>query len=201
MTMSLGKPSKQHKIIYLLDINKDMTDAWYTYFKDAPNVKIINDYFSDFMDEHPEVEGIVTPANSFGLMDGGYDKAIIDYLGQQAQTEVLIMIDIAYQGYQPVGTCLNVPFNNYAILHTPTMRTPEVIIDRRVVYDCMRSCLLESLKAGHDYIVVPAFGGLTGGVPHDEIARLMFLAYTEVYNKRDGGSWGYARYLANELRS
>lgn len=200
MSISLGKPSKPHKIIYLLDINKTMTDAWYKYFNGALNVKIVNDYFSNFMNEHPEVEGIVSPANSFGLMDGGYDKAIIDYLGKAAQTNVLTILDAVYSGYQPIGTCLSVPFYKYTILHTPTMRTPEQIVDKRVIYDCMRSCLLESLKARHDYIVIPAFGGLTGGVPYDEIARLMFLAYTEVYNKRDTTDWGYAKYIANELR-
>ena len=95
--------------IYLLDINKEMTDAWQKYF-DLSNVEIINDEFTTFMNKHPDIEAIVSPANSFGLMDGGYDKAIIDYLGERAQTNVFTMLNAVYNGYQPIGTCLSVPF-------------------------------------------------------------------------------------------
>ncbi len=186
--------------IYLLDINKDMTDAWCKYFKDIEGVEIVNDYFANFMDEHPEITGIVSPANSFGLMDGGYDKAIIDYLGERAQTNVLTMLDAVYKGYQPIGTCLPIPFGKYTILHTPTMRTPEIIVDHRVIYDCMRSCLLKAIESKCEFVVIPAFGGLTGKVPYDTIARMMFLAYQQLCNKPREIGWGYACYIAKELK-
>ena len=73
--------------IYLLDINKEMTDAWHSYF-DLPNIEIINAEFATFMSTHLDVDTIVSPANSFGLMDGGYDKAIIDYFGKTLQHTV-----------------------------------------------------------------------------------------------------------------
>ena len=186
--------------IYLLDINKEMTDAWHKYFKGIGDIEIVNDYFSNFMNHHPEIDGIVSPANSFGLMDGGYDKAIIDYLGERAQTNILTMLDAVYDGYQPIGTCLSVPFDKYIILHTPTMRTPEVIVDHRVIFDCMRSCLLEASKQKCKSIVIPAFGGLTGRVPYDTIARMMFFAYKQAHNKPAEINWGYACYIAKELR-
>ena len=59
--------------IYLLDINKEMTDTWKRFFKDIPNIEICNSDFETFMNSHEDIEGIVSPANSFGLMDGGYD--------------------------------------------------------------------------------------------------------------------------------
>lgn len=186
--------------IYLLDINKNMTDAWYKYFKDAKDLEIINDYFDNFMNTHPEVTGIVSPANSFGLMDGGYDKAIIDYLGEEAQTNVLTLLDIVYQGYQPIGTCLSIPYYKYVILHTPTMRAPEIIIDHRVIYDCMRSCLLKAIEINCNSIVIPAFGGLTGKVPYDVIAKMMFFAYEQIYNKPKEINWGYVSYIAKTLK-
>lgn len=184
--------------IYLLDINKAMTDAWHKYF-DLPNVEIVNEDFATFMNKHSNIEAIVSPANSFGFMDGGYDKAIIDYLGERAQTNVLTMLDAVYNGYQPIGTCLSIPFDKYIILHTPTMRTPEVIVDHRVIFDCMRSCLLEASKQKCKSIVIPAFGGLTGRVPYDTIARMMFFAY-EQFNHKPKLNWGYACYVAKELR-
>ena len=33
--------------IYLLDINKEMTDAWHKYFKDVDDVEIVHDYFDN----------------------------------------------------------------------------------------------------------------------------------------------------------
>jgi hypothetical protein len=74
--------------ITLLDINKNMTDAWSKYFENIENVEIVHNYFSNFMDEYQDVDAIVSPANSFGLMDGGYDKAITDYFGSELMKEV-----------------------------------------------------------------------------------------------------------------
>lgn len=186
--------------IYLLDINKDMTDAWSEYFG-IYDIEIINQDFVTFMNQHPDVDGIVSPANSFGLMDGGYDKAIIDYLGERAQTNVLTMLSNIYNGYQPVGTCLAVPYDKYIILHTPTMRTPETIIDSRVIYDCMHSCLLTAKQKDCKSIVIPAFGGLTGKVPCDVIAKMMFFAYQNCMVYRAKQSWEYALYIASVLKS
>lgn len=80
------------------------------------------------------------------------------------------------------------------------MRTPERIVDSRIVYQCMRTTLIEALKQGVDSIVIPAFGGLTGRVPYDVIAKMMFLAYKQIYNQPKELDWGYALYIAKELR-
>ena len=44
------------------------------------DVNIVNMYFSDFIDIY-NVECVLSLANSYGLMDGGYDLAITDYFG------------------------------------------------------------------------------------------------------------------------
>lgn len=175
--------------IYLLDINKEMTDTWKKFFKDVPNIEIYNTDFATFMNSHKNIEGIVSPGNSFGLMDGGYDKAIIDYLGPNAQTNVLTMLNLIYYGEQPVGTCLAVPFWKYTILHTPTMRTPGKILDRTVIYSCMRSVLLTCIKANIKSVVIPAFGGCTGRVDKREIANMMRLAYEQLINRPKEINW------------
>lgn len=185
--------------IYLLDINRRMTNAWHKYFDGQPNIEIVNGSFRRFMNKHPEIDGIVSPANSFGLMDEGYNKAIINYLGEKAQVNVLTVVGAVYHGYQPIGTCLGIPYGKYTILHTPTMRGPEKILDIRVVYDCMYSCLLETKRQSLNNVVIPAFGGLTGKVPYDDIARLMFLAYTHIYNERYEPGWGHVRRIMNAI--
>lgn len=201
--------------IYLLDINKEMTDAWQKYF-DLPNVEIVNEDFATFINKHSDIEAIVSPANSFGLMDGGYDKAITDYFGKQLMKDVQDVIVKDWYGEQPVGTSISVPILNRfydkqiddermlqcnpILIHTPSMRTPEQIIDSRIVYQCMRTTLIEALKQDVDSIVIPAFGGLTGKVPYDVIAKMMFFAYEQIYNKPKEINWGYASYIAKTLK-
>ena len=186
--MSFNENYFKRTQIHLIDINKEMTNIWQKHF-DLPNVKIHNTDLQTFLTDKDEVDAIVAPANSFGLMTGGYDKAIIDYLGPQAQTNVLTMLNIVYNGYQPIGTCLAVPFYKYFILHTPTMRKPEEIIDPRVIFDCMYSCLVEAEKHNCKSILIPAFGGLTGKVPKETIAHLMRMAYERLINPPTNKNW------------
>ena len=194
--------------IYLLDINKNMTDAWNEYFSDTKDVVIVNEDFATFMDKHQDIEAIVSPANSFGLMDGGYDKAIIDYFGEELMKEVQRWILDLYYGEQPVGSCMSVIIPHQChnknfpmyLLHTPSMRTPEVIKDSRIIYQCMRTTLIEANLLAFDNIVIPAFGGLTGKVPCDEVAKMMYLAYQQVANRPSELNWGYAWHIAKQLR-
>lgn len=64
--------------IYLLDRRKNVTDCWTSYFGENKEVEIVCSDFGDFMDTN-RVECVVSPANSYGLMDGGYDLAISDW--------------------------------------------------------------------------------------------------------------------------
>jgi O-acetyl-ADP-ribose deacetylase (regulator of RNase III) len=190
--------------IYLLDINPHMTKAWEPYFKDIDDVEIVNTDFNNFMYEHANIEAIVSPANAFGLMDGGYDGAITYYFGRELMKDVQEKIITEWYGEQPVGTSISIPIKNRIIsdgnngsknvllIHTPTMRTPEKIIDYKIIYQCMRTTLIEAIKQNVNSIVIPAFGGCSGGVDFPTIAKMMYLAYTQINNKPDELSWSYA---------
>ena len=186
--------------IYLVDVNADMIDAWETEFLDFHEVEIVHDGFCSFMDKHPEVDGIVSPANSFGLMDGGYDLAICHHFGEELQDVVQSHIKRIYHGVQPVGSCLRVPFKECNILHTPTMRTPEKIRDPRVIFDCMISCLSVAAEFNIKSIVIPAFGACTGRVPHRVVAKYMAFAYKVFNNPAEKINWGYAHHIKNTLK-
>lgn len=186
--------------IFLLDANKKMIEAWQEHFNDAKDVEIVHCYFNEFMEMHPEIDAVVSPANSFGLMDGGYDLAITEYFGKELMKMVQETIIEKWHGEQPVGTSLSVMINDRQILiHTPTMRTPEVIVDRRIIYQCMRVTLIEALNQGVGSIVIPAFGGRTGKVPYEVIAKMMFLAYKQLSSKTDEISWKYALEISHKL--
>ena len=187
--------------IHLIDINQNMTNIWENFFKNIPNVYIHNTDLHTFLNQNQNIEAIVSPANSFGLMDGGYDKAIIDYFGKGLMEDVQKSILLKWYGEQPICTSITVPITNrtivdnignrkYAVLiHTPTMRTPEVITDSKIVYHCMRSTLIEAMKQGVKSIVVPAFGGCTGQVDKRELANMMRLAYEQLINPPTEISW------------
>lgn len=71
------------------------------YFHGESNVEYVAAEFDEFLRSNP-VQCIVSPANAFGLMDGGYDLAITHYFGDQLQKRVQQHIIDHYYGEQPV---------------------------------------------------------------------------------------------------
>ena len=184
--------------IYLLDRNLEIVNAWNKYFKDIFNIEIIHNDFKEFMDTH-NVDCVVSPANSYGLMDGGYDRAISEYFGWDLMEKVQQYILENYRGEQLVGTSfiISTGLNNIKLIHTPTMRIPSVIKDPEIVYNCMRSCLLTAIENKINQIVIPAFGGSCGKVNPYMISEKMYLAYEQIVNPPIRLDWNYA--LRNNL--
>ena len=168
--------------IYLLDINPEITKAWEKEFASYNNFHIVTDEFKHFMDTHKSIECIVSPANSFGYMNGGYDKAITDYFGVEVEKEVQRFINTHLFGEQPVGTSImvDIPKTNKKLIHTPTMRLPSSIKDEMIIYQCMRSTLMCAIKGKVKSIVIPAFGGATGKAKPSIIAKYMSAAYKQI---------------------
>lgn len=179
--------------IYLLDRNPDMYSSWNKYFFGQDNVSVVCCDFADFMRRY-KVDCVVSPANGFGIMDGGYDEAITAWFGISLQEKVRQYIVNNLYGEQPVGTSIVVDTDVQGIklIHTPSMRTPSVIKDNAVIYHCTRSCLMAALNSGINSVVVPAFGGLTGCVPHDTVAKMMWFAFDQLKNPPQKIDWEYA---------
>ena len=167
--------------IYLLDRNLEMFLEWKQYFGDCPDVDVVMDDFAHFMDTH-KVQCVVSPANSYGYMDGGYDAAITGYFGNQLEKEVQKYILENFYGEQPVGTSFTIDISgtDQKLIHTPTMRMPSKIKEPEIVYQCMRTTLMEAIKNNVESIVIPAFGGATGMVPYRTIAKLMKMGYDQI---------------------
>ena len=178
--------------IYLLDRNASMVAAWQEAFENAANVIAVRGDFARFMDEHPEVDCVVSPANSFGIMDGGYDRAITDYFGRGLMEAVQRKIVDVWLGEQPVGTSISVEYNGMTLVHTPAMRVPSTIADPMVVYHCMRTALIEAMRCGVETMVVPAWGAGCGMLPFGTVADLMAAAYFQVKNPPSKLDWDYA---------
>ena len=178
--------------ICLLERNMQKCQFLELYFDSAPEVEIICDDFQHFM-KMRQVQCVVSPANAFGLMDGGYDLAITEWFGDQLQKRVQQYIIHHFYGEQPVGTSflIDAGKDSQSLIHTPTMRTPQRILDPRVIYQCMRTTLMCAAEHSIESIVIPMFGGLTGGVRPQLVAGMMWRAYQQLKNPPERIDWSY----------
>jgi O-acetyl-ADP-ribose deacetylase (regulator of RNase III) len=167
--------------LVMVDQNPLVCSAFAMHFEAFENVEVENSRFESL--EHYDC--MVSPANSFGLMDGGIDAAIIRYFGDELMGRVQERIREDYFGEQPVGTSFIVetghPKHPY-LAHTPTMRIPMAIDKTDHVYLAMWAML--RAVAHHNYgaanpidiVACPGLGTATGQVAPGEAARQMALA-------------------------
>jgi len=168
--------------LILVAPNSLLAAAFKSHFNYLPDVEIVNDYFEWL----PIFDCLVSPANSFGMMDGGMDAAIIKFFGSSLMERVQERILTNYLGEQPVGTSMIVetghpkhPF----LAHTPTMRVPMSIKGTDIPYVAMWAMLLavrhHNQHAQKKIVCVacPGLGTGIGRVPYSEAARQMALAY------------------------
>lgn len=163
--------------LILFDLRPAMCEAWARAFAGSPNVAIYCGRFQDI----PEWDCMITTGNSFGIMDGGLDLAVRDYFGTEIETAVQEQIARDYYGEMPVGcaSLVRTPHPKHPwLIYAPTMRIP-MHVPAEHTYLAMAAAL-RAVSDGPAYlttVLVPAFAMSTGGVPFDEGARLMALAY------------------------
>lgn len=183
--------------LILVDPQATLCKAFQSAFKGMPYVEIVRGYFERL----PLFDCMVSAGNSFGLMDGGVDAAIINYFGEGLQIRVQERIREEYLGEQPIGTSLIVETDNSKhpfIAHTPTMRVPMSIIGTENVYWAMWSMLLavrkHNLTSAREINVIacPGLGTASGGMPFKEAARQMAQAYANFLNPPSVIDWIYA---------
>jgi O-acetyl-ADP-ribose deacetylase (regulator of RNase III) len=126
--------------LYLIDSKPELCDKWRQVFSDYPEVEVISgDYFQQ------RADAIVSPANSFGIMDGGLDLAIRDKLGFQVERDIQEVILNKYHGEMPVGSAeiININHDKWSyMISAPTMRIPENIAFTLNAYITFRAILI-----------------------------------------------------------
>lgn len=145
---------------YITALDKALTKYWPSHAS-TPKIDIttINHSLSA-VPPSTKFELIVSPANSYGRLDGAFDDAIsrafclphhpYDTLTEEVQK----VLYEKYRGFAPPGTCTLVPFpfdlegmNDWGckwVAICPTMRLPtNVTWDREVIYECVWSLLVE----------------------------------------------------------
>ena len=168
--------------IYLVDSKQALCSKWKQVFSDYSEVEIITgDYFQQGAD------AIVSPANSFGIMDGGLDLAIRNELGFQVETDIQEVILNKYHGEMPIGSAeiININHDKWKyMISAPTMRIPESVAFTLNAYNAFRAILIavnsfnESLpKNPIKSLVCPGLGTGIGSMDSVKCAAQMRSAY------------------------
>ncbi len=188
--------------LILCDTNEELVAEWQKEFAEYPEVEIRCGGF-----ENVDFDCIVSPANSFGLMDGGIDGAITKYFGKQMMERVQKYVIRRYGGEQPVGTSMvirgtdpsTIGQKTQFVAHTPTMVVPEIIADTRNVYMAMKAMLL-AVEQHNEYspqkinvVVCSGLGTGAGRVPYNKAARDMAKAYESYLHRPTSISWTFAQ--------
>jgi O-acetyl-ADP-ribose deacetylase (regulator of RNase III) len=168
--------------IYLIDRSAPLVAERKAQFSDCAAVAAIaGDYF------HRPADAMVSPANSFSIMDGGLDLAIRDELGFAVERAVQAVIAERHHGELPVG-CAEIVETNHPrwkyLIAAPTMRVPEPIPFTINAYLAFRAILVvvENLnkklaRREIDSLVWSGLGTGVGGVSAVKCARQMRAAY------------------------
>jgi O-acetyl-ADP-ribose deacetylase (regulator of RNase III) len=170
--------------ITICDMNPDIVTALARVFQDMDNVEILK---GDILAVGRGA--IVSPANSFGDMGGGLDKAIDDFFNGQAQTMVQDCIKQTYYGEMPVGAASVLPMNHQQypyLVVAPTMRVPGNVGNTLNAYLAMRAVMAAVLKfnelngAPIKSVILPCLCTGVGGMGYDEACEQMRTAIVNV---------------------
>lgn len=100
-----------------------------------------------------QFDAIVSPANSYALLDGGFDDALSrafsptgDYLALTRVAQAVVYKE--WRGFAPPSSCTLIDLDNDSLRKTPwncrylalcpTMKIPQTVLwDREVVYECI----------------------------------------------------------------
>jgi len=160
--------------IVLVDHRPEMPRAWRSAFEDRDDVEVVeDDYFSR------PADAMVSPANSFGIMDGGLDAAIRDTLGFSVQQRAQRAIVDHHHGELPVGAAIVVDSDEPRWPHlvvAPTMRIPENVAHTLNAYLAFRAALLASIARGFGSLVCCGLGTGIGGMEPRRAATQMRMA-------------------------
>lgn len=166
--------------IQLIDTNFEMCNQWRLYFGDCEDVIVFQGDFFGL-----KTDCVVSPANSFGFMDGGLDLVISKKLGWTIQEKLQKVIQEKYFGELLVGQSelietdnLDVPF----CISAPTMRVPLYINGTVNAYLASKS-IFQILKneSRINTVTISGLGTGVGKLPYDICAKQMRQAYDDIW--------------------
>ena len=126
--------------IILTSVERGLADAWERWCGDLPFVTVHRGSIFDV-----PCDAVVSPANSFGFMDGGIDMLYTQHFGWGVQERLQEAIRVDHAGELLVGAAEivetedpDLPF----LIAVPTMRVPTILRDTVNPYLAARAALL-----------------------------------------------------------
>lgn len=189
----------------LIDTNPEVTDAWEKVFADVPDVTVRLGSIFDY-----PADALISPANSFGYMNGGLDFAISKNLGWHLEKDLQRVIRGKYYGELLVGQAEIIPTGHVGfpyLIAAPTMRTPMTITRGPNVYQAMKAILLlvrygqlitgEPVQDKVKTLSIPGLGTGVGQVRPLVCARQMRLAWEDVMHEHHATQASWEKMCAN----
>lgn len=163
--------------IHFVDTNIDVIKALKKVFYGIEDVEFLND---DIL--NVAKEAIVSPANSYGFMDGGIDKDYINYFGISIQNKVQERLNLL-GGFVRVGSGFTIETGNKQIpylIFAPTMELPDRVNPQNC-YFAMRAILREVEKGFNKFhnIYCPGLCTGVGEVEYESAAIEIYKAYMD----------------------
>jgi len=180
-SMQTTAPLLSELIIELYALDHDLAQAWRLAFKRYPNVHVSQ---GDILSVN--ATALVSPANSFGFMDGGLDLKISTKLGWQIEQRVRQEILAKHDGELPVGNALIVPTDVAQLpwlICSPTMRVPMDVSQTVNAFLAFRAVLRaigahnKTSQAPILSVACPGLGTGEGRMPPSQCAHQMVRAY------------------------
>lgn len=186
--------------IQLRDTSSALVAAWRSVFGSDAGVEVSQGEIFDL-----EADAIVSPANSFGHMDGGIDLVYSRRFGFQLEERLQATLVEHHFGELPVGQAIVLPTGDAGIpflVSAPTMRVPASIARTHNTFLAFRAALIAVLLHNRGpgpaigSILVPGMGTGVGEMPPERAARQMKAAYDAIIGGRGvrsrnlGQVWG-----------
>lgn len=183
-----SEPSGPAIVVRLRDRNAALVEAWRRNFADRPEVEVGHgDIFE------ARADALVSPANSFGYMDGGIDAVYLERFGSGLQWTLQQHLRQHHHGELAVGEAVIVDTGDIEIpwlISAPTMRVPAPVPNTLNAYLALRAAFRAVLAhnlTGNEPIrsvLCPGLATAIGAMPAERCARQMRFAYDVILGGR-----------------
>lgn len=166
-------------MIVFFDRDSAFVDACRKYFHDVESASFwVGDIRS--AEQKPGlINSLVSPANSFGFMDGGIDKVYLEMVGLNFQNTLQNAIRSRPGREVLVGQCVALSTENErfpVILSAPTMRVP-MRLPEDTINPYLAALAVFNERQPGEALWIPGMGTGCGGVCPDDSARQIRAAY------------------------
>lgn len=192
----------ENQVVYKLrDISREMVQAWKSRFPES--YKSVQVSHGDIFESAPAADAVVSPANSFGFMDGGIDMVYSRHFDWQMQERLQKVIREEHDGEILVGQAVIIPAYDEKkppseedlkgcnegvpikyLISAPTMRVPQDVQETVHAYLAFRAVILAVRKHNArnpgeriQSVLCPGLGTAVGMMDYNQCANQMCLAY------------------------